>query len=229
MPRILKVAAVLGLVLFVASSWALVRLAQARAAGKSGTSGNIGTSFAPAGEDTGPALAVPEFSLIDQDSQPFTRESLKGKLTVLNFVFTNCPFVCPTLMDKMHGLSVALKNEQVHFLSISVDPAHDTPASLKAFAELHSADQSRWRFLTGEKAEVDRIVTKGLKFALTDDATRPITLADGSSMSNIIHPSWFVLIGPDAEVLSLYRTDEENLEVLAADVRRWSRGRSGTP
>lgn len=222
MPRILKVAAVLGLAVFLASTWAIVRLSKVRAAERDQSSGMSGLdpSAAPPPADV-PVLGIPEFSLIDQDGKPFTREDLKGRITIVNFVFTHCPFVCPTLMEKMEGLSVALKNDPVHFLSISVDPAHDTPEALRSFAALHNADMARWTFLTGDKAEIDRIVTGGLKFALTDDAANPITLPDGTSMNNIVHPSWFVLLGPDVDVKSLYRpSDPLNLEVLLDDARR---------
>ena len=69
--------------------------------------------------------------------------------------------------------------------------------------------------------EIDRIITGGLKFALTADPASPINLPDGSSMDNIIHPSWFVLLGPDGDVTSLYRpSDAMNMEVLLEDVRR---------
>lgn len=219
MPRLIKLAAALGLIVFIASSWAILRLSQARAQHRGGDPSALG-SFPPAQPDA-PALEVPEFALIDQHGRPFTREDLRGRITIVNFVFTHCPFVCPTLMEKMQGLSIALKNEPVRFLSISVDPAHDTPDALRAFARLHEADKDNWTFLTGDKAEIDRIITGGLKFALTADPASPINLPDGSSMDNIIHPSWFVLLGPDVEVRSLYRPEDAmNMEVLLGDVRR---------
>lgn len=222
MPRFLKIAAVLGLAVFFASTWAIVRLSKVRAADRdqSFSVSGLDPSAAPPPPDA-PVLGIPEFSLIDQDGKPFTRDDLKGRITIVNFVFTHCPFVCPTLMEKMEGLSIALKNDPVHFLSISVDPLHDTPEALRAFAALHNADTARWTFLTGDKAEIDRIITGGLKFALTDDAANPITLPDGSTMNNIVHPSWFVLLGPEVDVKSLYRpNDAMNMEVLLDDARR---------
>ena len=220
MPRFLKLAVVIALVVFACSAWAMIRLARlplARGGPESDPAADTDITRRP----PLPGLSIPEFSLIDQNGKPFTRTDLKGRITVVNFVFTHCPFVCPTLMEKMAGLSVALKDEPVHFLSISVDPARDTPEALREFAKLHSADKDSWTFLTGDKAEVDRIVTKGLLFALTDDPTTPITLPDGSTMSNVVHPSWFVLLGPDVEVRSLYRpTEAANLEVLVKDARR---------
>lgn len=235
MPRLIKFAAVLGLIAFLASTWAIIRLTQARASGHddgrgtSPSSSGIDTSDLPAPPGA-PILSIPEFSLIDQNGEPFTRENLRGRITIVNFVFTHCPFVCPTLMEKMEGLSIALKNEPVHFLSISVDPAHDTPAALREFAKLHNADPARWTFLTGDKADIDRLITDGMKFALTPDTANPITLPDGSTMDNIIHPSWFVLLGPDVVVKSLYRpSDAQNMEVLANDVRRMAKDLPAQP
>jgi len=227
MPRILKICAVIGLVLFLMTTWAIVRLAQVRAADAGGggprmamrTDEGSGVAAEDAAGNLG--LAIPEFSLIDQNGDAFSREKLRGNITIVNFVFTHCPFVCPTLMEKMVGLSVALKNEPVQFLSISVDPAHDTPEVLREFAKLHGADKPNWTLLTGEKAEVDRVIKDGMKFALTEDPSNPIQLGDGRVMNNILHPSWFLLLGPDVEVLSLYRSDDPvNMQVLLNDVRR---------
>jgi len=220
MPRFLKLAVVFALVVFACSAWAMFRVARLPR-GRSGP----GTDTAAEADITRrpplPGLSIPDFTLIDQNGEPFTRRNLEGRITVVNFVFTHCPFVCPTLMEKMAGLSIALKDEPVRFLSISVDPARDTPEALRAFAKLHSADKESWTLVTGDEAEVDRIVAEGLLFALVDDPTTPITLPDGSSMSNVVHPSWFVLLGPDVEVKSLYRPDDaSNLEVLVKDVRR---------
>jgi protein SCO1/2 len=219
MPRLLKLAAILGLLVFLLTSWVIFRMT----AGTSGAraawpdSGDLSAADLPAEA----VLSVPEFTLTDHRGNAFTRDNLRGRITIVNFVFTNCPFVCPTLMEKMVGLSIALKNEPVHFVSISVDPAHDTPQALAEFAKLHGADKDNWSLLTGEKAEIDRIITGGLKFALTDDVSNSIKLPDGSTMNNIFHPSWFVLLGPEVDVKSLYRPDDQvNMQVLLNDVRR---------
>ncbi len=150
-------------------------------------------------------LRVPEFSLTTQDGRPFTREDLRGAVTVMDFMFTQCPFICPTLSQKMRGLQDALRDlPEVRLVSISVDPAHDTPAVLAGYARRIGAEASRWTFLTGDFETARRISEEGLQLALQEDPTRPITLGDGTVMNNVAHTGKLVLIGPDLRVIGLY-------------------------
>jgi protein SCO1/2 len=154
------------------------------------------------------ALSIPDFEMTAQDASAFTRADLQGQITVVDFFFSNCPFICPTLSRNMLQLQELLADEPgVNFLSVSVDPTHDTPDSLRAYAEEIGADPSRWKFVTSDSREpVQRILTEGLMLnPLEEDAAQPIDLGGGKSMANILHPSYFVLLGPDAEVLGLYR------------------------
>lgn len=177
-------------------------------------------------------MSVPPFEMVDQDGKPATRDMLNGHVTILNFMFTHCRLVCPAMTDEMSKIADRLKGTGVRFVSMSVDPEHDTPASLKQFAAIYNADHSQWKFLAGKPGVVDVIVKDGLKFALEPD-TSPDNIIPlgppgggmgdgggkmgdpGASMSNIIHPEWFVLIGRDARVLGIYRyRDSERVEAL---------------
>lgn len=149
-------------------------------------------------------LAIPEFSLVDQDGKPVTQAILDGRVTVLDFTFTHCPFACPMMNASMIELAGELDKTPVRFLSISVDPEHDTPGVLKKHADELGVDQARWRFLTGDKGAVARIAQGALMFPLQSDTSRTIDLPDGSKMQNIMHPTKFMLIGPDRKVLGIY-------------------------
>lgn len=173
-------------------------------------------------------LAVPAFRMTDQEGREQTEAMLDGRITVLDFIFTNCPFACPTMTREMHGLSERLKGTDVRFLSISVDPQRDTPARLKEFAQAHGADTGRWTFLTGDEATVKRIVFDSLEFALEAEDDRPITLPDGSTMNNIVHPTKLMLIGPDRGVIGFFdpNSDEDMqmLEIKAKTAAKEARG-----
>jgi protein SCO1/2 len=166
-------------------------------------------------------LNVPEFSMVDQSGTPTTQAALVGRVTVLDFVFTNCPFICPGMMVAMKGLCGELAGTPVRFMSISVDPAHDTPERLREYAADHGADLTRWSFLTGEQAMVERIVRDALQFELQPDPSREIGTRDGSKMANITHPGKLLLIGPDLRVLGLYDpNDVEQMRRLVFRARR---------
>lgn len=150
-------------------------------------------------------LSVPEFSLTTQAGETFTREELKGRVTVVDFMFTHCPFICPTLAQKMKGLQEAFRDlPEVRLVSVSVDPEHDTPAVLAEYAGKIGADPARWTFLTGDFETARRLSEDGLRLALQEDPTRPIRLGDGTVMNNVAHTGKLVVIGPDVRVIGLY-------------------------
>lgn len=150
-------------------------------------------------------LRLPSFTLTTHDEETITRADLLNQITIVDFFFTNCPFICPTLNRNMKRAQEALEGSGVRFLSISVDPEHDTPERLQAHAEELGADLDTWTFATGPQKEVQRILTDGLLLAeLRPVEDQPIDLDDGSRMYNISHPSRFVLVGPDAGVIALY-------------------------
>ena len=100
----------------------------------------------------------------------FYSDALKGKVVLMNFVFTQCGDACPLITAKL----VQAKNElgeafgqEVRFVSISIDPQHDRPQDLAKFAKKFDAVHPEWLFLTGEPANVD-VVTRKLG-AWTDE------------------------------------------------------------
>lgn len=104
--------------------------------------------------------AAPEFALISQDGKEVRLEDLRGKVVAIDFVYTSCPDVCPLLSDKLARVEDALGADfgtKVAFVSITVDPEHDTPAVLKEYAEALDADLGGWSFLTGEPAAVLKV------------------------------------------------------------------------
>jgi protein SCO1/2 len=110
-------------------------------------------------EDQGlPALGTaPDFALTSQDGVELTLEELRGKVVAVAFIYTSCPDVCPMLTDKMARAQDQLGEDfgsEVAFVSITVDPEHDTPAVLKDYAEAFDADLAGWSFLTGDPTAV---------------------------------------------------------------------------
>jgi protein SCO1 len=107
--------------------------------------------------------AAPDFALTSQDGAEVTRDSLRGKVVAVAFIYTWCPDVCPMLTDKMARVQDALGPDfgsKVAFVSITVDPERDTPEVLKEYAEALGANLAGWSFLTGEPAAVREVARR---------------------------------------------------------------------
>jgi protein SCO1 len=86
--------------------------------------------------------------------------SLRGKAVLLDFIYTSCPGPCPILTG-LHakvrdGLSAA-ERARVQLVSITLDPARDTPEALREYATARRIDTAGWSFATGAPAQVDAV------------------------------------------------------------------------
>jgi protein SCO1/2 len=162
---------------------------------------------------------VPDLALRDQTGAALRTADLAGRVLIVNFIFTRCPTVCPVTSRKMKRLGAELAGEPaVMLLSISVDPEHDTPEVLRAFAARYAADPARWRFLTGEAEALRRAVEQGFKLGLS----RRGALADGTP--DIVHDLHFVLVDRRLRIRGYYDSSEaDRLAALARDARRLAR------
>ena len=107
---------------------------------------------------------LPEFSLVDQNEEPFDRGTMEGDIWVSAFVFTHCRSTCPRLTAHMKGLQTRVSDvSTASFLSVSVDPRNDTPEVIKAYMQKNGLDESNWRFVTGEEAAIREVVVDGFK------------------------------------------------------------------
>ncbi len=105
----------------------------------------------------------PNVVLVNQDKKKlhFYDDLIKGKLVVIQFMFTNCERFCPMVTPNLVKVQEELQKRapgEVSIVSISVDPEHDTPGALKAYGQkFHIQQGSQWQFLTGRKADIDRL------------------------------------------------------------------------
>ncbi len=113
------------------------------------------TVAAPTKSSDGPPLE--DFVLTDQSGQPFDSTSLKGKVWVGSFFFTNCPAICWRLNQALAALQETNPASAVHYVSITCDPDNDTPAALAKYSQHFKADPARWTFLTGDFKLIRRV------------------------------------------------------------------------
>jgi protein SCO1/2 len=104
---------------------------------------------------------APEFELTTQDGNRLRSADLHGKVLLISFIFTTCNGTCPATTHRMSQTQAELKkagllkDDRVRLLSISLDPARDTPEVLKGYMQLYDADPASWTFLTGSKSEIE--------------------------------------------------------------------------
>ena len=112
--------------------------------------------------DTTSSLAT-EFSdlrLRDQDDRPFNLTAVRGKVVLLNFVFTGCAATCPTQTRELAALQETMPTSlrrDVRFVSVSIDPLGDTPTALRAYGRSAGVDFSSWTFATGRPQDIERL------------------------------------------------------------------------
>jgi len=115
-------------------------------------------------EQSAAASYFPDTTLVDQngDEVRFYSDLVKGKVVVINTIFTTCTGICPVMSKTYTQLQDHLGEKlgrDVHLISISVDPENDTPERLKAFGDALGAKEG-WYLLTGEKKNVDIVLYK---------------------------------------------------------------------
>jgi len=212
------VVAVVGLGLSIFGLVTILRHSGGRGGGAGIGSPAAGRAGAP--DEIAIGLSIPAFSMTDQDGKAQTEAILDGRLTVVDFFFTHCPYACPIMTSAMNDAAGKLAGVPVRFLSISVDPSRDTVPRMKEYATQNGCDLSRWTFLTGDRDIAIAIVKHALKFDLQDDFRVKIPLPDGSSMSNVVHPTKLLLVGPDRRVLAFFESAmPEDVDRLVARAR----------
>jgi protein SCO1 len=153
-------------------------------------------------EATSSRLAVirmaPDFALITQTGQTLRLSDLKGKVLLVSFIFTTCNGTCPATTHRMSQVQQELKTrglcngDRVRLLSITLDPARDTPEVLSSYLRLYDIDAASWSFLTGPNDQVARTIQAWGMWA------RPAT------NGQLDHPSRIFLVDIRGQIREIY-------------------------
>jgi protein SCO1 len=157
-----------------------------------------GSAIAPArAADNGEKLPeigpAPAFSLMSQDGKPVSLIGLCGKVVAVSFIYTQCPDICPLLTQKMVQVQDELKEDfgsKIQFVSITLDPEHDTRGVLKDYAEFWGAKRDGWSFLTGTPEAVREVTRSyGVYFSKNADGgvdhTQLTSIIDGKGVMRV--------------------------------------------
>lgn len=159
---------------------------------------------------------VPDARLTTHADTTLHLRQLEGRPLIVTFIYTRCPLpdFCPRMTDNFVRLQNRISEEDlgpVHLLSITFDPAHDTPAVLRDYADRYDADLSTWTFATGDSAAV---ISLAQRFGV-------YTRSQGGE---IVHNLSTTLVGPDGRVRRIWRGSEWRVEDIVDSVRRMKNG-----
>ena len=121
---------------------------------------------------------MPFFFLTDQDGKRISLETFRGQPLLLTFVFTRCPIpnFCPRMSNNFSALQTAIKADsgalaKIHLVSITLDPAFDTPQILKEYGAHLRFDPGVWTFATGDAKEIDALTQAFSVYRHTESGT----------------------------------------------------------
>ena len=163
---------------------------------------------------------VPDDPLQDQTGATRTLSDWRGRALAVTFVYTRCPLpdFCP-LMDRRFGeLQRAIAadpglRDRVHLVSVTFDPAHDTPAVIQAHAKLRGADPKTWSYLTGPPASIEHFTSR---FGVSAIA--------GADAAAITHNLRTAIVDRQGRLVTIHSGNEWAVDGLLADLRKASGG-----
>lgn len=151
---------------------------------------------------------VADFALTNQNGGAVSLADLRGHPWVADIIFTRCPGPCIKMTRQMKQLQEALPSgSQTRLVSLTTDPAYDTPPVLKAWADKFVSDSNRWLFLTGTKTQIANLAIKSLK--LTAIEQKPEEREAPEDL--FIHATIFVIVDKQAQLRGVFETTGEDI------------------
>ncbi len=155
----------------------------------------------------------PGYSLTDQDGNRLTNEDVRGQIVLYNIMHTDCEPPCSEMSAIMQETQARLGEVQtggipVKFVSISINPDHDTPEVLREYAARHEANSDQWSFVTGPKDRLKWIIGGGFG-----------TYFDQKEDGRIVFDPSFVLIDGGGILRAEYSTAVPNVDILLRDIQ----------
>jgi protein SCO1/2 len=162
--------------------------------------------------------AVPDFRLVNQDGKQVRLAQYKGRALLLTFIYTRCPVpeYCALMSSNFAEIERELQKDAVlygktHMVSVSFDPAYDTPKVLRSYGAAQTGNYDKetfahWEFVTGEAAEIKRLAQF---FGLTYIPEK----------GEFVHSLQTALIAPDGKLVKLYSGNEWKPASVLSDIR----------
>jgi protein SCO1/2 len=162
--------------------------------------------------------SVPNVSLVNQDGREIKLEQYRGRALVVTFIYTRCPLpdYCTLMSNNFAEINRELNKSPesgagAHLLSITLDPAYDTPKVLRSYGAAHTENYqnekfARWEFATGEPKEIQR-------------AANFFGLGYKQDGEQIAHSLRTAIVAPDGKLYKMYRGNEWKPAEVLQDLR----------
>lgn len=155
---------------------------------------------------------IPDFEFTDQEGNLITNQTFSNQIYVADFFFTSCPTICPVMQTQMLRVYKTFdENDEVAFLSHTIDPDYDNVEVLKDYADRLEVSSDRWHFVTGNKDEIYQIGEKSYLVAAGQDEEAP---------GGYLHSGAFLLIDKERRIRGVYDgTQADQVDLLIQDIR----------
>jgi protein SCO1/2 len=171
--------------------------------------------------------AVPDFRLTNQSGRKINLSQFHGKALLVTFIYTRCPLsdYCPRMSRNFASIDKSLQADpglynRTHLLSISFDPAYDSPAVLRSYGEAYTGNYTRekfehWDFAAPAKTDLPKLL-EFFDVGATPEENRTIT-----------HSLSTAVIGPDGKIAQWYPTNDWKPEDVLDELKKVAGGTKG--
>ncbi len=167
-----------------------------------------------------PGDKVPNFAFLNQSDRTIHLAQFKGKVVLLTFIYTRCQLAdfCPRMSHNFADIDHALAADpalynHTHLISVSFDPAYDTPKVLRSYGGAYTGNYTNEKFLHWDFAAP---AEKDLP-AVTEFFNVGVTPGDNKSLT---HSLSTVLIGKDGNIVAWYPTNDWNPKDVLAQIKK---------
>lgn len=113
-------------------------------------------------EINGEPKQAPHFSFINQDGKIISNDDYKDMVYIVEFFFTTCPTICPRMNANLIQIQNSFKDyKNFGVASFTINPEHDTPEVLKAYAEKYGVSNPYWNLMTGDQDAIYKLANQG--------------------------------------------------------------------
>ncbi|WP_369178464.1 SCO family protein [Candidatus Thiodubiliella endoseptemdiera] len=173
-----------------------------------------------------PDKELPKFSLLDYDNQAFNNEHLKGDWSLVLFIYTHCPDICPTELMDMASLKRLMEEDKTakmpKVVAITFDPLRDTPKVLKTYISYFDKD---FIGVSGEQAQIDRLIKPfGAYYErviVAENGKQTILKASEKLPENALkegyvinHTAWIYLLNPEGKIFAGFPSPHKPKEMM---------------
>jgi protein SCO1 len=164
-----------------------------------------------------PGQPVPNFKFLNQSGKAITIEQFRGKVLLITFIYTRCPLpdYCIRMsrnfatVQKQLAADPALY-DRTHLLSVSFDPAHDTPKVLRSYGNAYTGEQafSHWDFAAPSSSELEQV-----------DQFFDVGVSPGAN-NTLTHSLSTAIIGPDGKIFRWYPSNDWDPSTVVNDIKQ---------